>query len=158
VSHPDRRTVYQKPASGCCFPKGFVVQTVGADYDGGGNGPERRGQRLAASGDDVAEGYLRDPRFDQGHADRPRRAAGAQEHGPTPLRREARLRQGAGEAGDVGVVAVETPLPVDDRVDGACLLGQRVQLVEVGDHRLLVGDRHVRAQEVVGAQAAHPLL
>ncbi len=90
---------------------------------------------------------------DQAVDDGPRAAAGAQhDRGPGHLLAADEDVERDLEAGHVGVVADELAALLGQRVDGA----GRVRLVgELVDHRddpLLVGDRDVGAQEVVGAQ------
>ena len=64
--------------------------------------------------------------------------------------------EGAAEALDIGVPALQSAAPPADGVDRADAGRQRIQVIEEGDHRFLVRNRDVGAEDAfIGTQGGH---
>jgi hypothetical protein len=88
-------------------------------------------------------------------ADRGARPAGAQQHDLVGARAGQAALERLAEAARVGVVADLAPAAQHDGVDRAERGRLRRQVVELADHQLLAGVRHVEPAQALALRLAH---
>ena len=132
---------------------GLVVCAERAEAQAGGGGGEVVAEASGADGGAVDDGERCRVAPDQGPGDGAGGSACAPEQRAFAGGVAAGLFERALEAGDVGVVALQMAVVVDDGVDRADETGGLVEAVHVADDGFLVGDGDVCAERVGFAEA-----